>query len=180
MKKAAAEQLKTVNIEGFNYSFGHWEIDKATTMFAFVMETIAGSLRPAYEKLEAAGIFNEENKDEEVTDVIADAVKEKDLDLKLGVDLIDTTLELFFSKIKPEQYSRKLREICGEGQILCDNKAIAYDAHFRGRLKHLNLVAFHMLRHQFDDFFSGGAASIFQNSLSRARPQTTSGSTPAH
>lgn len=150
------KQLKTTVIDGRKYSFADWNVDKATETLAWMVQTIGGAVKPGFESLKNKGFL---------ADVLDTDVSKLDdsFDWDLGVEILDVVIQKLFSKIDSKEYSRRLREILDDGQVLVDGKPLVYDVHFRGEPFLLHKVAFACLKAQYSDF-SRGVQSISESS----------------
>ena len=134
-------------IGGHTYKIGHWPVDKANSMLAFLVSTFGEGLSG----LGKGGVAGA-------------------LDLEIGLEFFAGVVKGLFSKITVEQYSIKMREIC-DG-IICDGKAIEYNTHFQGRIFHLHAVAAHVLMHQYQDFLDELPALVSLKAGSLAQEET--------
>lgn len=136
------KEAKKVTIDEHEYTFGHWPVDKASEIWAWILETFGPGFKAVYEQIK---------------DTQAEAFQNMN-ELEMGVVFLDTVLANIQSKMNPKDYSAKLKEICGS-DILCDGKPISYNTHFMGRIFHLHRVAAEVLKFQYQDFLDAALES---------------------
>lgn len=120
-------------IDGSKYEVGHWPVDKQldimTKLIKLLGEPIAMMVMGA---LQQKGSLKEA------------------LSAELTMKASQESIKALMSRLNETEIKSLLREVT-EG-VLCDNKQIAFDVHFMGRIFHLLKVALFCIKHQYQDF----------------------------
>ncbi len=131
---------KEFTIDSDKFVLGHWAPDKATEILAWLVQSMGPCVKGGFQ---AFG----ENKN------LLD-MKVEDVDLKLGVEILDVVVANLSKSLAPAEYARRMREILTD-DIICNGRPLDYNNHFRGKQKLMHRLALEVIKYQFADFFDG-------------------------
>ena len=118
------------------YIFGHWPVDKATEILAWLSVSLGPSVKGSVRAMAGKDLLD---------------LELKDIGLQQGIEIFDLVISNLGRSVSPEEYSQRMKQIF-DGDILCNGKPVQYQTHFAGRQKALHRVALEVLKYQFADF----------------------------
>lgn len=131
---------KQVTIDGEEYTLGHWPVDKAAEVLAWILETFGPSFRAAYS--------------------ITGAVEETRDDIDLALRFLDSVTKNLSSVLSPKDYAARLKEMTTD--VVTMKGPLVYQIHFQGRLLHLHKLVIEILKYQYSDFFDAARGQFGQ------------------
>lgn len=124
---------KTVTIDGEEYLLGHWAVDKANEILAWLIESFGPAFRSAYSLTETSSV--EQTKD----------------DIALALSFLEVVAKNLSTVCTPKEYAQRIREFLSD--VVSPQKGtIVYNVHFQGRILHLHKVVLEVLKYQYSDF----------------------------
>jgi hypothetical protein len=131
---------KQVSIDGEEYTLGHWPVDKAAEVLAWILETFGPSFRAAYS--------------------VTDSVEETKNDIDLALRFLDSVTQNLSKVLAPKEYAARLREMTTD--VVTMKGPLVYQIHFQGRLLHLHKLVLEILKYQYADFLDAARGQLGQ------------------
>ena len=132
--------LGEATIKGAKYQFGYWDVDTSTEYLTKLIKLLGEPIA-----MTLLGVVDAKEPGKSLMDVDMDSVK---------AEAIAKAFQGLATRLNENEVKEILHQ-CQKG-VLCNGKAIDYNAHYMGKIGLLLQVSLANLKHQYADFLGDG------------------------